>query len=70
MKFTLQIDCDNDAFAIDTDNEEATLATAQEIARILTATARDIVQGAIMVDDVFTLRDANGNTVGRATLKG
>lgn len=55
MNFTLTINCDNAAF------EHSPTA---EIASILHRTVADIQSG-VEVGDTGTLRDANGNTVGR-----
>lgn len=57
MTFTLTIDCDNDAFAF---NDLAT-----ELARIVGKVAQDIDDDGIGIDPTGTVRDINGNTVGR-----
>ena len=58
MKFTLAIDCDNDAF---------TPQPHQEIARILRVAAARVETES--VDCFLTIRDFNGNDVGRFGLK-
>jgi hypothetical protein len=64
MKFTLTIDCDNAAFTVDVPGG-ARDAAAIEVMRI--------VSNSLSVDKITeggTLRDYNGNTVGRFELVG
>jgi len=61
MKFTLHMDCDNDAFG---DGAEEVGA---EIARILRKAA-DTCASSIDANQSFNLFDANGNVVGYFTL--
>jgi hypothetical protein len=60
MKFTLAIDCDNAAFGETLDGH------LEETARLLRGLARRLEAG----EDYGTLRDVNGNTVGRFELEG
>lgn len=57
MKFTLEIDCDNDAFQP---------SPAAELARILREVAEDLDSDAANDADptMHTIMDANGNTCG------
>lgn len=60
MKFTLEIDCDNAAFADCWRTEVATILENQVVPRLLNGG----------IDPTFlTLRDTNGNVVGEAVLK-
>lgn len=59
MKFTLDINCDNDAFFLDWRAEVARILEAQVIPRL--------TNGDIDPRDL-TLRDTNGNAVGKAVL--
>lgn len=64
--FTVRIDCNNAAFV---DYEEATYeSAAPELARILRKIANDIENGG-QFDFFQTIRDVNGNDVGRYALK-
>lgn len=58
MRFILEIDCDNDAFSAD--------AATQEVARMLKATGKYLERCNPPASDEISLRDSNGNTVGRA----
>lgn len=60
MKFTLEINCDNAAFADDREGE---------IARILTDLAAEIDAGMLPLLSHHPVRDGNGNKVGFAILK-
>lgn len=55
MKFTLNLDCGNAAFADD---------PQYEIARILRKVAEDLIDGGLQ--NLDKLRDINGNIVGQA----
>ena len=59
-KFTLTIDTDNAAFADG--------ALGYEVARILDTLAQQIESETAGRSTVITLRDSNGNTVGKAEL--
>jgi hypothetical protein len=59
MTFTLEIACDNAAFEG---------GHSVEIARILNRLAKQLSGEELHVGDEIKLRDANGNTVGQATL--
>ena len=59
MKFVLSITCENDAFQPD---------AAAEVARILRSVADKLESGADDFGRYRTLRDSNGNDVGRAKL--
>lgn len=57
-RFTLTIDCDNDAFSDD---------PASEIARILRDASRRVdAHSGLCNGDTFHFRDSNGNIVGKA----
>ena len=60
MKFKLEIDMDNDAFAEDPN---------QELGRILTELAENTQFQARMIPYDHRVMDINGNTVGRATIE-
>jgi hypothetical protein len=65
-KFTVNIDCDNAAFC---DDGDATASSAApELARILREIADKIESGA-QYDFSQTIRDINGNDVGRYAIK-
>lgn len=59
MKYTIEINCDNDAFGDD---------PTPEVARILHKLADQIETCAVL--DGHILRDANGNRVGQSILQG
>lgn len=59
--FKLNINCGNDAF--DNGNRE------HEIVRILREVANQIEDGAVDIEYFQTIRDINGNDVGRFALK-
>lgn len=60
MTFTIKIDTENAAFS----------PAGPEVARILREIAHDVeAQGILMFDRYQTLRDINGNDVGRAGWK-
>lgn len=59
--FTLKINCDNDAFVE---------SRADEVANILRQLV-DALTSPVSCDiDTYTLRDSNGNAVGKAQFKG
>ena len=64
MKFTLEFDMDNDAFRGD---------PATEVARILLETAQSVasfeVSISVGVESGYPVRDGNGNTIGRWSVK-
>ena len=62
MKFILEIDCGNAAFALDCD-DVVNAECQTEVARILRWTAHNLANG---YGDHFPLADANGNRVGTA----
>lgn len=66
MKFTVSIDCGNAVFC-DAD-EPTTQSAAPELARILRKIADDLEAGAPF-DFFQTIRDVNGNDVGRYAMK-
>lgn len=61
MRFTLTIDCDNDAFGESGDTD----ALQDEIASILTSAAQAVGSGGVTGE---SLHDSNGNVVGRYEL--
>lgn len=61
MKFQLTIDCDNAAFQ----DENNDISYSAEVARILRSLA-DSVEHNATIDFEKTLRDINGNVVGKA----
>jgi hypothetical protein len=64
--FTLKVNCDNAAF---TEHDYPTYASAApELARILREVA-DKIEGGCQYDFFQTIRDVNGNDVGRFALK-
>lgn len=66
--FHLQIDTGGAAFT-DPDGNPSPAAAAMEVARILSVTANRLrLRGSLDERHGFTLRDANGNTVGHAGL--
>lgn len=67
MKFTVSINCKNAAFC--ESDEPTTTTAAPELARILRKIADDIESGSTF-DYFQTIRDANGNDVGRYAMKG
>lgn len=67
MKFNLTINCNNAAFC--EGDEPTTQSAGPEIARILRQVARQIENGAPF-DYFQTIRDLNGNDVGRYAMKG
>ncbi len=60
MKFVLEIDCDNAAFADDNNY----FAMENEVSRILRKLAGDV--DSFISRETFHLRDVNGNKVGTA----
>jgi len=60
MKFTLEINCDNAAFADCWRTEVATILELQVMPKLLSAS---------LDPSNITLRDGNGNVVGKAVLK-
>lgn len=65
-QFTVSINCNNAAFA---DNDYPTYASAApELARILRVIA-DQIESGVQYDFLKTIRDINGNDVGRYGLK-
>ena len=67
MRVKLYIDCDNAAFRED-DGEETGAALGAEVARILRDAAKWAASGPIEESDALTLRDVNGNVVGKLTV--
>ena len=57
-RFTLEIDCDNDAFGT------SGYSISQEVARVLQCAARRIANQSVATDR-NKLFDGNGNTVGK-----
>lgn len=62
MDFRLTINCDNAAFQSEAGDD---WATTDEVARILEDTARKLRKDSETAFD-YTLKDSNGNTVGKA----
>lgn len=60
MRFVLEIECDNAAFA--GDDDELAVVQAQEVSRILRRAAEQVEEGA----EYVRLKDINGNRVGTA----
>jgi len=60
MKFTLEIECGNAAF-----EPSETGVSGDEIARILTVAAQELTWKRKGMGDERSLRDVNGNTVGK-----
>ena len=68
MVFKLTIDCGNDAFTDPRDGTVTTDSAASELARILREIA-DRIDNGIDYGWYQTIRDVNGNDVGRYALK-
>ncbi len=58
MKFKLEIDCDNAAFG------DGAQEVGAEIARILGEVRDRICHSELDANELFSIRDANGNTCG------
>lgn len=61
MKFQIEINCDNAAFSPECRGE------GSEVARILRDLADRIDREGLTRGDYFTLRDINGNSIGKAS---
>lgn len=66
MKLTLQMDLENAAFDTGYSGSPENSAYGGEVARILRRLADEIEPADVLKGDDFTLRDRNGNTIGRA----
>lgn len=66
--FTVNIKCDNAAFANDDGDDTTPESAAPELARILREIAQKIEDG-YDYDKFQTIRDINGNDVGRYAIK-
>ncbi len=67
-QFTIKIDCSNDAFMGPRDTHPTYESAAPELARILREIA-DQIEGGVDYGWLQTIRDINGNDVGRYALK-